>query len=82
MSPRSGALPEELVKFVQVLTEDDDLRGWFETVAALSEPTRAVEFQQLAARMGAAGEHAELVQATSLLAHPWVFRAVEAALRS
>ena len=50
-----SAVPEELVTFVQVLAEDDDLRAWFESFAATPDGPREMEFRGLAARMHAAG---------------------------
>lgn len=76
-----SAVPDELVTFVQVLAEDDDLRAWFESFADVPDHERAAEFRRLAVRMNAAGEAPELVQATVLLAEPEVFRAAQAALR-
>jgi hypothetical protein len=76
-----SAVPDELVTFVQVLTEDDDLRAWFESFAEVPEHERAAEFRRLAAQMQAAGEAREFVQATALLAETEVFRAAQAALR-
>ncbi len=74
------AVPEELVRFVQVLAEDDDLRAWFESFDAVPDPVRQREFHELAARMQAAGEDGELVRATVLLGHPGVYRGVRCAL--
>jgi hypothetical protein len=76
-----SAVPDELVTFVQVLTEDDDLRAWFESFAEVPEHECVAEFRRLAARMHAAGEAPELIHATALLAEPEVFRAAQAALR-
>ncbi len=75
-----GAVPEELVTFVQALAEDDDLRAWFESLAATPEAARVQELRGIAAKMQAAGEHADLVRATALLADPRFYRAVQAAL--
>ena len=62
-----SAVPDELVTFVQVLAEDDDLRAWFESFADVSAGRREMEFRGLAARMHAAGEALELIAATALL---------------
>lgn len=67
--------------FVQVLTEDEDLRAWFESFDNAPEWKRAEEFRKLAARMQDAGEHPDLVRATGLLANPEVYRAVGVALK-
>jgi len=75
-----SGVPDELVTFVQVLAEDDDLRAWFESFVEVSEAERAKGFLELAARMQAAGERPELIAATTLLATPEVFRAARAAL--
>ena len=75
-----SGVPDELVTFVQVLGEDEDLRAWFESFIEVSEAERATSFLELAARMQAAGERAELVTATTLLATPEIFRATHAAL--
>jgi hypothetical protein len=74
-------IPEELVRFVQVLVEDDDLRAWFESFRETPGAQREVAFLGLAARMHAAGEAPELIAATALLAKAEVFHAAEAALR-
>ena len=74
-------IPEELVTFVQVLAEDDDLRAWFESLRATPDERREAEFREIAVRMQAAGEARELIAATALLAKPEVFHAAEAALR-
>ncbi len=76
-----SAIPEELVTFIQVLTEDEDLRAWFESFGGTPEPQRGVEFHELAARMHAGGEEPELIRATALLADPDVLRAAQIALR-
>ena len=73
-------LPEELITFIQVLEEDEDLRAWFDSFADTPEWQRAEEFRKLAARMHAGGEHADLVRATAMLAEPDVYRAVVATL--
>jgi hypothetical protein len=73
-------LPEELVTFVEVLGEDEDLRAWFESFADAPHWQRAEEFRKLAARMHAAGEHPDLVRATVLLAEPEVYGAVRKTL--
>jgi hypothetical protein len=75
-----SGVPDELVTFVQVLAEDDDLRAWFASFVDTSESERAKAFLELAARMQAAGERQELITATTLLAMPEVFRAACAAL--
>ena len=76
-----SAVPDELVTFVQVLAEDDDLRAWFESFQETSDGFREVEFRKLAARMHAASEAPELIAATALLANPEIYRAAQAALR-
>ena len=75
-----SAVPEELVTFVQVLAEDDDLRAWFESFANAPDGQREVEFRGLAARMHAAGEAQELIAATAMLANSEIYRAAQAAL--
>jgi hypothetical protein len=75
------ALPEGLVRFVQVLVEDEELRAWFESFDGVDQTRRAAEFHGLAARMKAADEHPDLIQATALLANPAVFAGAQAALR-
>jgi hypothetical protein len=75
-----NVVPDELVTFVQVLAKDDDLRAWFESFVEISDAERATSFLELAARMQAAGERAELIAATTLLATPEIFRAAHAAL--
>jgi hypothetical protein len=77
-----SGVPDELVTFVQVLAEDDDLRAWFESFVDTSESERAKVFLELAARMQAAGERQELITATTLLAAPEIFRAAHAALKA
>ncbi|MEO7319395.1 MAG: hypothetical protein ABIZ56_10440 [Chthoniobacteraceae bacterium] len=74
-------VPDELVTFVQVLVEDDDLRAWFESFQAASDGEREAEFRTIAAKMQAAGEEPGLIASTSLLAKPEVFRAAQVALR-
>ena len=73
-------IPEELVTFVQVLAEDDDLRAWFESFRDTPDEVREMEFRALATKMHAAGEARELVAATALLAKPEVFQAAQIAL--
>ena len=75
-----SAVPDELVTFVQVLADDDDLRAWFESFSDTPEGRREVEFRGLAARMHAAGEAPEVIAATALLADPEIYRAARAAL--
>ena len=76
-----SAIPDELVTFVQVLAEDEDLRAWFESFAETPEARRAAEFRALAARMHAGREAPELIRATALLADSRIFRAAKSALR-
>ena len=73
-----GAAREELEELIQVLVDDADLRAWFEGMDALPPATRSAEFQRMAAAMTTAGEHPELIVATSLLAKTEVYRAVRA----
>ena len=77
MSP----VPEELVTFVQVLADDEDLRAWFESFHETPDAAREAEFRALAAKMHAAGEAPELIAATALLAKAEVFQATRIALR-
>ena len=74
-------IPDELVRFVQVLAEDDDLRAWFESFSEMPDVEREVGFRALAGRMQAAGEAPELIAATALLANAEIYRAAEMALR-
>ena len=74
-------IPDELVTFVQVLAEDEDLRAWFESFRETPDEKREAEFRTLAAKMQAAGEAPELVVATALLSKAEVYRAAEVALR-
>ena len=78
----SAELPEELVTLVQVLAEDDALRGWFERVGAASDVVRVAELHRVAGEMEAGGEEARLVKAVRLLAHPHVFQGACAALKA
>lgn len=74
-------IPEELVTFVQVLTEDEDLRAWFESFADTPDEAREAAFREIAGKMHAAGEAPELIAATALLAKREVFHAAQVALR-
>jgi hypothetical protein len=76
-----STIPDELVTFVQVLVEDDDLRAWFESFDDTPDGRIKVEFRGLATRMRAAGEAPELIAATALLSNPTVYWAARAALR-
>ena len=76
-----SGIPDELVTFIQVLAEDDDLRAWFESFEAASDGARETVFRGIAAQMQAAGEEPGLIAATSLLAKPEVFQAAQMALR-
>ncbi|MES2568997.1 MAG: hypothetical protein V4710_02960 [Verrucomicrobiota bacterium] len=58
----------QLLKFVEALLEDGELRAWFESFEPLAPEERGETFLRIAARMQAAGEHPELIEATSLLA--------------
>jgi hypothetical protein len=73
-------IPEELVTFIQVLEEDEDLRAWFDSFADAPRWKREDDFRTLASRMQAGGEHQDLVRATALLAEPEVYQAVRAVL--
>jgi hypothetical protein len=75
-----SAVPEELAKLVQVLAEDGDLRAWFDSLAGTPDDMRSEELREIAARMKAAGEHPELIQATALLAEPHIYQAVRLTL--
>ncbi len=77
----SGVVLDELTKFIAVLVEDEDLRLWFESFAEAPQAQRVAEFLGIAGRMRAAGEDAELVRATSLLAEPEVYEGVSRGLR-
>ena len=74
--------PEELVTFIQVLQEDDDLRAWFDSFAEAPEWKRSDEFQRLAMKMHGAGEHPHLVRATAMLAEPEIYAAVVSTLQN
>jgi hypothetical protein len=77
----ASEIPEELVTFIEVLGEDDDLRAWFDSFAETPDWRRAEEFRQLAMRMHAGGEHPHLIRATALLAEPDIYAAVVATLQ-
>ena len=62
------------------LAEDGDLRAWFTRLGALPEGMRAKELLEIAGRMRAAGEDAELVQTAAMLANAELFSAAQAAL--
>lgn len=72
----SGEVREELVKFIQVLIEDEELRGWFDEMSELPAGARSAEFTRMAGEMERAGEHPELITATALLANADLFDAV------
>ena len=72
---------EELTTLIQVLAEDAGLHAWFSAMEKVSAPQRAAEFQRMAEQMRAAGEDAELVHATALLADARVFDAVRLTVR-
>ena len=78
----TGAVREELLRFVEVLLEDDDLRAWFESLEGVPAARRGAEFSRMASRMQAAGEHIELIQATALLAENEVYQAVWLTVRA
>ncbi len=69
---------EELLQFVEVLLEDEDLRAWFESLEGMPALQRSEEFAKITARMRAAGEHPELIQATALLAEEKIYQGVHA----
>jgi hypothetical protein len=71
-----AAIPEELIVFIQVLGEDEDLWAWFNSFAEAPAWRRTEEFRRLAARMQAGGEHPDLVTATAMLAEPGIYDAV------
>ena len=73
-------IPESLVRFVQALVEDEGLHEWFESLAIFSPRERAAEFNAVATRMRAGGEHADLAHATALLGAPGMYEAVRAAV--
>jgi hypothetical protein len=77
----ASQIPEELVTFIRVLEEDEDLRAWFDSFADSPDWQRADEFRRLAMRMHAGGEHADLVRATAMLAEPEIYAAVVATLQ-
>jgi hypothetical protein len=75
-------IPDALVRFVQALVADEELRLWFESLADVSIRERAAEFQATAARMRAGSDdYEELAHATALLAAPGVYEAVLKAMR-
>jgi len=74
------AVREELVRFLQVLVDDADLRAWFVALEQLPDAARHVEFVRIAGEMRAAGEHPDLIHATALLAQPGVYRAMRLTL--
>jgi hypothetical protein len=73
-------LPDTLVRFAQVLVEDDDLRLWFDRLADVPPGVRAAEFKSMAARMQEADYPAELTHATALLAAPGMYEALKEAV--
>jgi hypothetical protein len=72
---------EEMNKFVQGLVDDADLQAWFESFGGVDERARCSDFLVLAQRMEAAGEHPELIRATSRLAEPGVYSSVRETLQ-
>ena len=78
---KSAVVLDELTKFIAVLVEDEELRAWFESFESMPETLRGAEFVGLAGRMRAAGEDAELVRATALLAEPEIYEGVRRTLR-
>lgn len=77
----TAVLPEALAKLACVVAEDDDLQAWFLSLDETPSEQRALELREVAARMRAAGEHPELIEATELLALPAHYLAVRDAVR-
>lgn len=75
-----GDIPEALVRLVQALVDDEGLREWFESLAMFSPRERMAEFNAVATRMRASGEHAELAHAVALLGAPGMYESVRAAV--
>jgi hypothetical protein len=73
-------LPDTLVRFAQVLVEDEDLRLWFDNLAEVSPRTRAAEFKNMALRMQNHDYPEELAHATALLAAPGMYEALKEAV--
>jgi hypothetical protein len=80
MSDPTGC--EEMDKFVQGLVDDADLQAWFESFEGVDESARCSDFLLLVQRMEAAGEHPELIRATSRLAEPGVYSSVRETLQA
>jgi hypothetical protein len=75
-------LPESLVRFAQVLAEDESLRIWFESLGEVSPRVRAAEFKHMAVRMQQNPAAAELAHATALLAAPGMYEALREAVEA
>lgn len=73
-------LPASLLRFAQVLVEDEDSRLWFDNLAEVSPRTRAAEFKHMALRMQNGGYPGELAHATALLAAPGIYEALKEAV--
>ncbi len=76
------ALPEELIKVVQVIGESPELRQWFAGLEHLGEGMRAKRLEEMAAQLSACGEPEAVVLAVRCLAQPEVYRAAQLALQS
>ncbi len=73
-------VPDALVRFAQALADDADLRLWFDSLAEHPHRVRAAEFRAIAARMKNQGYPEDLAHATSLLAAPGLYEAVQEAV--
>ena len=74
-------ITKELVTLVQVLREDDDLRGKFVQFAKLPPTARAAALSQLVGCMKAGKEETKFLRAISALKKPEMFDAVAKTLR-
>lgn len=72
---------DNLVRMVQVIGRDRELRCWFAALTTKSTAERCIDIYTTSERMRAEGKDADLVRCFRLLADPRVFEAASLALQ-
>ena len=70
-----------MVNLAHALVETAQLRSWFYALEQLPEPLRETSFSEMAAKMRAAGEDVDLIEAVAALARPKMYETVLEAVR-
>lgn len=69
-------IPEELVRFIQVLSEENNLKAWFLSLENLPDNVRSSELERMAIKMKSNNEDPPLISLVESLINKSIYDAI------